>query len=168
MKNPANRPLRLAALKAMAPRQPCAGKTCSCNEYPKKQCEFRELASPKNILKMLDDADAVTEILELINNESMSEQSAMESLVTCVNLAAKALGREYDSSVEGAKACECGHLGGDHWVRDGRDYCKPCDDYCDGESAAVYVGDGAILCPPVLEEPIRALVKAMKKEEREL
>lgn len=29
---------------------------------------------------------------------------------------------------------------------------------------AVYIGDGVILCPPALEEPIRAIVKAMTRE----
>jgi hypothetical protein len=32
-----------------------------------------------------------------------------------------------------------------------------------GVLEAVYVGDGAILCPPALVEPIRDLVKAMKE-----
>jgi hypothetical protein len=43
------------------------------------------------------------ELLMLIHAESESDQSDMESLVTCVNLAAKALGMECDDSVNGGR-----------------------------------------------------------------
>lgn len=51
----------------------------------------------------------MVEIFELINNESMSEQSALDSLVTCVNLAAKALGMDYDKSGSVGEAMAMAH-----------------------------------------------------------
>lgn len=68
------------------------------------------------VLIAIDDADTcpacggtgnekaweLTQILKLIEAESGSSQSAFDSLLTCVNLAAKGLGKEYDEHINGA------------------------------------------------------------------
>jgi hypothetical protein len=46
-------PLRAAAIEALKPRERCNGKTCSCNEYPKRMKAFHDLATPERVLELM-------------------------------------------------------------------------------------------------------------------
>jgi hypothetical protein len=78
--------LMQAASAAVKPRERCAGKTCSCSDYPRRMAAFHELATPQRILQMLAESQDQSTKLEIALDilEGYAEVSTEPSLMNAI------------------------------------------------------------------------------------
>ena len=72
------------AIEANKPRVPCASKTCSCNDYPKRMQAFWDAATPEVILRILNDAADMRTQLSIALDELVGVEDPTPSIENAI------------------------------------------------------------------------------------